>query len=63
MQAVEADDLRGARAAADALVAFLRALTGDAADTDSGNDNGMRAGLALASPAPAPVCLAPALAA
>ena len=50
VQAVEREDLQGARAAANALVPFLVALTGDTADTDTGNDNGMRAGLASASP-------------
>jgi hypothetical protein len=42
------------RSSARALVTFLESLVrGEPGDADTGNDNGVRAGLASASPAPA----------
>ena len=63
LQAVDADDLQGAQAAARALVTFLGTLTDERSNNGSDNDNGhgndgVRPGLASASPAPAPVWLA-----
>ena len=58
--AVERGDIRGARAAAKALVAYVGALANDVA----GNDNGVRVGLAFeVSPASALAGLALRLAA
>ena len=54
LQAVERDDLQGALAGVRAQVAFVESLVrGEAGEGNTGNDNGVRAGLASASPAPA----------
>ena len=62
VQAVEGEDVEGAVAGAKALVTFLESLERGGVGDDGSND-GMRAGLASARPAPAPVCLALPLAA
>ena len=62
VQAVEGDDVDGAVAGARALVTFLESLVRGGVGPD-GSDDGMKAGLASARPAPALVCPALSLAA
>jgi hypothetical protein len=56
--AVERGDIRGARAAAKALVAYVGALADDGGAEGAGNDNGVIAGLASSGPARARISLA-----